>query len=386
MKPTIHDIVGQTVRVDNNFSEYAPKTFLSSPGTAGSSVIPWDNGAGFSASWALQIGETGEERSEIVVLGTSIPAASLGTLAAGLVFDHPADTPIYGIKYDKVIFGTALGTTVASVPIASGTITVKPDSIYTIFDHTAGSSTLGYQVYLQNSVTTGTSTISDFLTPSGYSFYSLQGLRERGMAKLWNSDFVTKEVATDWVNECKEIMVNKVIQVNEDYAIGTEAVSFGTDGMGTITSADFSQVRRVWVTYNGIDKYQSTKMELNSFLPTQYFSSAHPYHAFQGDNVLIVKPSDRGTAEVSFYRFGTTMVNDTDLLPVPMRPYTNIFTEYFKAQALFKDEKFNEAENTMQRVNGMIGEFVQSLASRDKSGPTMVDIVESITGGDSVYI
>lgn len=380
MKPTIHDIVGQTVRVDNNLSPYAPKTFLSAPGTAGSSVIAWDNGAGFSLSWGLQIGEIGEERSETVLLGTSIPAASLGTLTAGLTFDHPADTPIYGIKYNQVVFGTALGTAGTSVPIASGTITYKPDSLYTIFDNTAGSSTLGYQVYLQNSVTAGTSTISDWLMPAGYSFYSLEGLRERGKSKLWNSDYVTKGVATDWVNECKEIMVNSVIQVNEDYTLGTEAVPFGTNGLGTITSTDFSQIRRVWVTYNGVDKYQSTKTEFNNLLPTQYSSSVHPYHAFQGDNILVIQPSQLGTAEVGFYRFGTTMVNDTDLLPVPMRPYTNIFTEYFKAQALFKDEKFTEAENTMQRINGMVANFVQSLASRDKSSETIVEIVEDISG------
>lgn len=386
MKPTIHDIVGQTIRVDNNLSSYAPKTYLSAPGTAGSAVLSWDNGAGLSASWALQVGEIGEERSEVVLLGTSVPAAALGTLTANLVFDHPTDTPVYGIKYDKVIFGTALGTSGTSTEIASGTITYKPDSNYTIFDHTAGSSTLGYQVYLKNSVTLGSSTLSDWLMPAGYSFYSLEALRERGKSKLWNAEFVSKEIATDWVNECKEIMINAVIQTNEDYSIGTEAVAFGTNGQGTITTADFNQIRRVWVTYNGVDKYQSTKMEFNSFLPTQYFSSAHPYHTFQGDNVIVVKPSDVGTAEVSFYRFGTTMVNDGDLLPVPMRPYTNIFTEYFKAQALFKDEKFTEAENTIQRINGMVGNFVQSLSSRDKSGPTMVDIVETVTGEDSVYI
>ena len=53
---------------------------------------------------------------------------------------------------------------------------------------------------------------------------------------------------------------------------------------------------------------------------------------------------------------------------------------------MFKDEKFTEAENTMQRVNGMVGNFVQSLSSRDKSGPTMVEIVENVTGEDGVYL
>lgn len=380
MKPTIHDIVGQTVRVENNLSSYAPKTFLSAPGTAGSSVISWDNGAGLSASWALQIGETGGERSEVVLLGTAVPAASLGTLTASLVFDHPTDTPVYGIKYDKVIFGTAVGTTGTSVIIADGTITYKPDSYYTIFDHTAGSSTLGYQVHLKNSVTTGTSSPSDWLMPAGYPFYSLESLIERGKGKLWNADFVSNEQATDWINECKDMMVNKAIQTNEDYSLGTENIAFGTDGLGTVTTLDFSQVRRVWVTYNSVDKYQSTKMPVNGYLPSQYFSEAHPYHAFQGDNVIVVKPSAVGTAELVFYRFGTTMVNANDYLPLPMRPYTNIFTEYFKAQALFKDEKFVEAEKNMERVNGMVNDFVQSLASRDKSGPTMVEIVEDIRG------
>lgn len=380
MKPTIHDIVGQTIRVDNNLSSYAPKTFLSAPGTAGSSVIAWDNGAGLSASWALQVGETGGERSEIVLLGTAVPAASLGTLTAGLVFDHPTDTPVYGIKYDKVIFGTAVGTTGTSVIVADGTITYKPDSYYTIFDHTVGSSTLGYQVHLKNSVTVGTSQLSDWLMPAGYPFYSLESLRERGKGKLWNADFVSTELATDWINECKDMMVNKAIQVNEDYALGTENIAFGTDGRGTITTVDFSQVRRVWVTYNGVDKYQSTKQSINEYIPSQYFSEAHPYHAFRGDNVIEIKPSQVGTAELIFYRFGTTMVNANDYLPLPMRAYTNIFTEYFKAQALFKDEKFVEAEKNMERVNGMVSDFVMSLASRDKSGVTMVELVDDVRG------
>ena len=70
---------------------------------------------------------------------------------------------------------------------------------------------------------------------------------------------------------------------------------------------------KVWVTYNGVDKYQSTKMNVNSFLPDEQFTSNHPGHFFQGDNVIGIKPSDSaGTAELVFYRFGTTMVNDTD--------------------------------------------------------------------------
>lgn len=384
MKPTIHDIVGQTIRVNNDLANDAPKTFLTNQGTAGSSVIDYDNSSGLSVSWALQFGETGEERSEVKLLGTAALAATKGTLTTNLSFDHPADTPIYGILYDQVVFGTAVGTTGTTVDVAGGTITYQPDSEFTIFNHTAGSSTLGYRVYFRNSVTTGSSALSDWLMPAGFDFYSLAALRERGREKLWNTDWLTDTVANNWVNECKDMMVNKVIQTNEDYTLGTENVAFGTDGLGTISTADFSQLRRVWITYNGVDKFQSTKMNINDFLPTQYFSSAHPYHSFKGDGVIQVKPSDSlGTAELVFYRFGTTMVNDTDVLPLPMRPYTHIFTEFFKAQALTKDEKFAEGNTAMGRVDALMSSFALDMGARDKSGPTMIDIVESVTGDET---
>ncbi len=174
-------------------------------------------------------------------------------------------------------------------------------------------------------------------------------------------------------------MTNRIIQTNEDYALGTVNVGFGTDGLGTIPTTDFNQVRRVWITYDGINTYQSTKMNVNIFIPNQVFSSSHPYHAWIGDTILKVSPSTQiGTAQLIFYRFGTVMVNDTDVLPLPMRPYTDIFTEYARAQAYLKENKNSEADPILNRVGTMIEDFTLNLAPRDKSGPTMVQIVEPI--------
>ena len=189
----------------------------------------------------------------------------------------------------------------------------------------------------------------------------------------------------EWVNEWKDEMVNEVIQTNEDYSIGTIEIGFGTDGLGTITTGDFNQVRRVWVTYNGQDRFQSIKQNVNDFLPNEVFSSAHPFHNFRGDDIIEVRPTESGgTMELTFYRFGTTLVNDTDVLPLPMRPYTKSFVDYVVANALYKDQKDNSGDRRMAMAVAAKKEFLQNLAPRDKSGPTSIDLVEPTSGQDSI--
>lgn len=374
------------LEVQNNLYENAPKTRLTHAEEAGTNVLRWINPNGFGASWAIQVGDTGQEQTEVVLLGTDTPAGTAGTLTANTLYPHPADTPIYGIKYDQVVFEVStVGTSGTASPITDGTVTYQADSSVTRFDYTSAASTDAYRSYFRNSVGSQTTTESDWQIPAGFNFYSLFKLRERGKNKLWNASWLTDSIIDEWINECKEQMVNKAIQVNEDYALGTAQVSFGTNGLGTVTTEDFSQPKRFWITYNGTDWYRSTKMGINSYLPDQVFPSTHPYHAWMGDSIFQVKPSESpGTAEIVFYRFGTTMVNDTDILPVPMRSYTNIFVDYIKANALSKDEKFTEGNTLMSYVEAKMQDFVQNLAPRDKTGPTMIDIVETISGDDRI--
>lgn len=375
------------IKSQNNLHTDAVKTFTTFPEASGTNVIRWANPNGFSASWAIQVGEVGEEQTEVVLLGTATVAGTAGTLTANTLYEHPAQTPIYAIKYNQVVFErSTVGTAGTASPMTNGTVTYQADHDFTQFDDTSGSSTYGYRTYFRNSVLNQTTTESDWITSAGFSFYSLAKMRDRVKSKLWDSTFVDDDTIDDWVNEWREELINAVINVNEDYTLGTENIAFGTNGLGTISTADFSQIRRVWVTYNGIDKYQSTKMNINDFYPDRVFSSTHPYHAFQGDSVLLVKPADSaGTAELVFYRFGNTLVNDTDELPVPMRTYTRSFVDYGVAQALYKDEKDTSADRKMAVLNGQKNDFVLNLGARDKTGPTMIDLVEPISGEDSLY-
>lgn len=366
--------------------QITPVTYLTNAEVAGTSVLRWANASGFSASWALQIGKTGEEQTEVVLLGASTPAGTAGTLTANTLYEHPANTPLYGIKFDQVVFErSTAGTAGTASPMTNGTITYQADKDVTIFDDTSGTSTYAYKTYFRSSVLAVNSIESDWITSGGFSFYSLAKLRERERRRLWNADYLTDDVLDDWNNEWKDEMTNAVIAVNEDYALGTVDVSFGTAGLGTVTTADFSQPRRVdIVTSSGT--YQSTKQNVNDYLPGQIFQSTNPYHNWVGDSVIEVHPADSGgTARITFYRFGTTMVNDTDELPMPMRSYTKSFIDYCEAQALAKDGKTEQYRDKMGAAMSARNDFVNKITPRDKSGPTKIHIVESTSPDDINY-
>src|SRR3990167_10300041 len=260
------------IQSKNDLHLNAPKTSTTFPEVSGTNVIRWQNPSGISASWAIQLGEIGEEQTEVVLLGTATPSGTAGTLTANTLYEHPTNTPIYGIKYNQVVFErSTTGTTGTANPMTDGTLTYQADNLYTIFDDTSGSSTYGYRTYFKNSAgASGSTTIeSDWITSGGFSFYSLASLRGRIKEKLWNADWLTDTMIDNWINEWKDSMTNEVIQVNEDYALGTVNVGFGTDGLGTITTEDYSQPRRFWVTYDGVNKFQSTKQSYNDWFPEQ---------------------------------------------------------------------------------------------------------------------
>ena len=352
---------------------------------AGTTVFRMRNTNGLAASWAIQIGETGEEQTEVLILSaTTLTAGTLGTSTAASRYEHPADTPCYGIKYNQVVFEVSTsGTAGTAVGLTDGTVTYQPDSLYTIFDDTAGSSTYGYRTLFRNSVLSVNTTESDWITTAGFPFYSLGKIRERTKNKLWNSDFIKEDlVIDDWTNEFKDKLTNAAIQSNEDYSLGTVGVGFGTNGLGTITTNDFKQPRKVWITYNGVEDVLSTKMEANDEYPNRIYSSVHPYHFWQGNDIFKVLPADQGgTAKITFYRMGTAMVNDTDELPRFMRGYTDGFVEYNLIQAQYLDQKISMTEKKGAEQT-LVGEFVSQLTPRDKTGAKYIGITEALSGDD----
>jgi len=376
------------IKCENNLPDNSLKTYLAYPEVAGTGVLRWKSYNGFSASWGLQIGNTGEEKSEIVLLGTAAVTGTAGTLTANTRFDHPADTPIYGIIYNQVVFERSTdGTAGTAAPITDGTVTITPDSQFTIFNDTSGSASYAYKTYFRNSVLNQTTTESDWQTSAGFKMYSLGSIRERIKSKLPKADFVTDSEIDGWVNEWLEAMTNGAIDVNEDYAIGTTEIAFsGTAQEGTITAEDFKQVRRAWYTENGTDAYQMTKQEMTGFYPNEVFNESHPYYYMKGDNIIGRNPhTSTGTIQLAYYKLNPILDSDGDSLPVPMRGYSTSFVKWGLAQAKRKDNKEQEAVQMEQDCRVDLDRFKKELTPRNKSGPTYIDVVEEFGEGEEPF-
>jgi len=371
------------IQTTNDLTLNAPQTFLAYPESAGAGTLRWKNPNGFSSSWAVQVGETGEEQAEIVLLGTATVSGTAGTLTGTLKYDHAADTPLYAIKYDQIVFErSTAGTGGTAAPMTNGTVTIQADRQVTQFDDTSGSTSYAYRTYLRNSVLNVTTTESDWITSQGYNYYSLSSIRSRIRSKLWNSSFIKDQDINYWINEWLERMRNAAIAVNQDYALGTTSVSFGTAGLGTITASDFrGQTRRVWVTYDGgQNNYQCTKTTIREWIPDQQFSTTHPYFYMYGENVIGIKPEESGgSLSIIYPTLFTPLSNDTDELPISIRPFSKSFVDYGLAQSLYKDQKPGEAKSKENDAETELERFKTEIAPRNKTGPTYIQLVEPIT-------
>jgi hypothetical protein len=369
----------------NTLAESAQKTYLSFSEVAGTGNIRWQNAAGFNASWAIQLGETGLDQTEIALLGASTPSGTAGTLTANTSFAHPAMTPVYAIKYDQLVFEVSTtGTSGTATPHTAGTVSITPDSQFTQFDDTNGSLSYTYKTYYKNSVSGSTSAESDWIVGT-VPMYAVGGIVQRVRDKMWHSDFVTDDMIKDWLSEWNEKLNNLAIQANEDYNLGSVNVSFsGTTQYGTITNDDFKQIRRCWITPNGNDWYQATKIDINRFTPSETFYNTRPYFFMYGDNVIGRLPNDSGgTAGILYYKINTKLVNDYDFLPLPARGYSKSFVDYALIQAQFKDGKVTLGEKVSME-KALEDNYRQQISPRNKTGPTYIDIVD-VTGGELGY-
>lgn len=378
------------IRVKNLLDINAAFTFTSVAGTAAQTAIQVKNTDVLTANWAVQFGATGEAQTEIKLI-SSISGGTAITLSAGLTYPQPQDRTLYAIKFDKIIFKrSTAGTAGTATAMTNGTVSIMADSEFTFFDDTTSASTYAYKACFYNSITTDVSSDSDWITPAGVSFYSLASLRERTKRKLFSAGYIKDDsIIDDWINEWVEKMTNTAVDLNQDYLLGTVNVAFGTSSfgsLGTITSSNFKELRRVWFTTNGNDYFEAGKKHINDYQPNETFNETHPYYFMLGDNVIGKLPSTAGTALVVYYSLPTVLTNDTDELPVSMRGYTKSCVDYALANAYYLDTKLADGDRRMAAADAELERFRQELASRSKTGPTAINIVNPIDGEDTYFI
>jgi len=376
------------IKVRNLLDDKAQYSFLSFGEASGVTSVRIKNINAFQASWAVQIGKTGEEQAEIKVLGTATPSGTAITLATASTYDHPSDTPVYAIKYDKLIFKRSTsGTAGTATALTNGTVPITPDSLYTQFDDTSAADGYAYKASFLNSITTEETADSDWLTTDGFPFDALAAMRQRVKNKLFGSRFLNQDaIINDWLNEWLDDMDQAAIKVNKDYLMGTVNIPFGTNGFATVTATDFVDLKRVWISYNSSEKYQSTKRDLTNIYPNEVFSMTHPYHSWMGDTVFQVNPPESGgTAELVYYARSSKLNDDGDRLPHVMRPYSASFVNYALSEAYYLDNSDAAGDRFFQKAIQAKQEFVNQITPRNFTNTEMMQLTNEVFGEGEVY-
>lgn len=367
------------------------QTYLGSLVVAGNTSALVRNPAGFNQNWAVQIGQTGEETSEILN-NTSISGTTMGfgtapsNVGGTFLYAHALDTPLYQIHYDQVVINRS--TTGTGGPFSPlGTINITPDNGFTNYNDPNGA--IGYAYYTQwyNSLNGDISGSSSVFIPGGPTQYSLQALRQRTKDKLYSAGYIRDDtIITSWINECYELMTNAAIKVNEDYLLGTNQYSFGTNGLGTVTDPFFKpNVVKFEVTWDGVNWTRSTKIAVREYSQNNTnnasYSLYNPNHAWVGETIFEVLPHRQaGTVKLTYPQRFTPLVNDSDELTQTLKAYTTAFTEYCVAVAYGLDQKDADYQLHMQNYKDAKADFIAEIQPRDMTGAQMIDIVDGLSG------
>lgn len=371
------------ISVENSLT-FLPQTlnsFTAANLLSGGTAITIKNPNSFVNQYAVQVGQTGQEQSEIALIGaptaTLLPIASSGTL----LYDHPLDTPVYNIRYNKIIILRSTAGT-AGTASAIATTNITPDSSLTEYNDTSGASSYAYKTQFYNSLSGDLSAESDWFVPGGNSFYSLGRLRERIRQALYNSSYITNDnIVNDWVNEWLQEMNNAAIKVNQAYAMGSADYAYGTAGFGTVTDSGFKQAIKIQITQDGNSWQNSTEIPMNQYQEWEYFSGNYPRHAWQGNTIFRILPfGAAGTARFSFGEITDNLTDDNDELPLPLRAYTTGCIEYGLYRFYDNDQKAPDAERHYAKYMAKKGDFVSEMTPRDQTGVKFIQTAESLSG------
>jgi hypothetical protein len=363
------------------------QTYVATAVSAGGTSSPVKNIDSLTANWAVQMGQTGEEAAEIMLI-SGVPSGTIlnfGTspshTGGTLLFGHAQDTPIYQIHYDQFVLNRSTAGTAGTFS-ALATISITPDSLYTQYNDTTGAAGYAYYAQYYNSVTGDLSGSSSAFIPGGPTFYSLQKIRQRIKDKLYSAGYVRDDsLITDWINECYEDLANAAIKVNQNYMLGTSQYGFGTSGLGTITDSFYKQPIKVEVTFDGATFIPSRKMEVRSYVETDYFDISNPRHVWLGETTFEILPhTQSGTAKITYSTRFTPMVNDSDELTQTLKAYTGAFTEYCLGVAYGLDQKDAESGQHYELYGEKKKDFISEITPRDLTGAETIDIADSISG------
>ncbi len=337
------------------------KTFLTAKAEAGENSLVFQNPSNFSLNDYIVIGNPGEELTEIQKI-SAISGKTI-TLASNLDNSHPENTQITYIKYNKIRFYKASSKNGSYSLLATKSIAI--DEKYTVYDDQTSLPTDYYKITYYNSDTTDESVFSDPIGYSGFKRYTLKKLQD-ALFKIFGDtkeQFLSRDEITEWVNEIKDDMVNKIIDTNEKYFDNSEDLDVDSNGEADLNE-NFRKFQKVSVLYDGENAKKASKIEYEDVDDaTQTFSQENPYYYFRAYKIGIRPKGTVGTTKIRviFEDHPDDLESDADELPKPIRFYTHVVMNGLMAKACEKAGKDKRADRyEIKYING-VNEMLEEI-------------------------
>lgn len=269
------------IRADlRQLTEDQEVTYTTDKYLAGSTSIVVDNAANFGANDFILFGSVGIETAEIVKI-SSVSGTTL-SLATATVYDHPQDTLITEMLYDKMNFFRSATLTGTLVALNGSPQTILPDSIYNVYDDTANAT--GYAWYqFYNSVSAVSSQVSNAVPYAGFADNSVKTMMDTFYTQISNRErkLIQDADVYRWLNEGYSIARNRLNLSNREYTVPTPTSLTIVSGTAEYDLPDyFSKVRVVtkndgssidFISYDSVPDYNNSSSLSNSELSTRYY-------------------------------------------------------------------------------------------------------------------
>ena len=180
-------------------------TFLNQDATAGATALGIASTVGFhslgtSSGQIICVGEVSQEKTEIVrTSNTSGPGGVSIPLRDALQFDHPQDTKVYIIDWNRVQFQYASTVTGTKSTLEAYPRPVEPDHKETPYRDTAQTSGF-YFVRFNESITDTNSDFSDAIPYGGFAFNTVHAVKQRALDSI-NEKLDDEIITGEFLNE-----------------------------------------------------------------------------------------------------------------------------------------------------------------------------------------
>ena len=180
-------------------------TFLNQDATSGATSIGVLSTIGFqslttSSGQIVCIGEIGQEKSEILrTSNSSAPGGVSIPLRDALQFDHPQDTKVFIIDWNRAEFQTAATVTGTKSTLEAYPRQIEADQTETRYRDTTQTSGY-YFVRFNETIGNTNSDWSDAIPYGGFDYNTVQAVKERALDSI-NEELDDKVVTNEFLNE-----------------------------------------------------------------------------------------------------------------------------------------------------------------------------------------